>query len=358
LIARYPAQQAERVRIHPYGLARRRGGAIRRPGGVEDDLPRSVVRRPGQVERSLFGARVDQQQERIVHDAPPARIGLGDRVTVQEHRHGPAVSVPVVIVHRAAGRGEPGDIRPAVVVAYKNRLVSSRQAAKETPPPEHRVLGAQLDKRADVAKQILVRLGADRPVDPGNLVVLAVGVVVAQLGAVHLVAAQQHRNSLGQQQGSHKIALHPGPQGQDGRVVGGPLRAAVPRAVVPEPVPVVLAVVLVVLIVIGDQVAHGEAVMAGDQVDRGERPPAVLLVQVTGPGQPDSEIAQRGVPTAPEIPDPVSVLAVPFGPQRREVPDLVAALAHVPRFGDELDLGHHRILLDQVEERRQPVHRV
>jgi len=101
-----------------------------------------------------------------------------------------------------------------------------------------------------------------------------------------------------------------------------------------------------VLLVIGDQVAQGKAVVAGDEVDRGDRAPAVLLVQVTGPGQPDSEFAQLGVLAAPEIPDPVSVLAVPFGPQWREVPDLVAALAHIPRFGDELDLGHDRILLD------------
>ena len=42
-------------------------------------------------------------------------------------------------------------------------------------------------------------------------------------------------------------------------------------------------------------------------------------------------------------------------PQRREVADLVAALADVPRLGDQLDLGHHRVLLDQVEERGQPV---
>jgi hypothetical protein len=40
---------------------------------------------------------------------------------------------------------------------------------------------------------------------------------------------------------------------------------------------------------------------------------------------------------------------------RREVADLVAALADVPRLGDELHLGDDRVLVDQVEERRQPV---
>ncbi len=39
----------------------------------------------------------------------------------------------------------------------------------------------------------------------------------------------------------------------------------------------------------------------------------------------------------------------------REPADLVAAVADVPRLGDELDLGDDRVLLDDVEERRQAV---
>ena len=34
---------------------------------------------------------------------------------------------------------------------------------------------------------------------------------------------------------------------------------------------------------------------------------------------------------------------------------MVAAFANIPRFGDQLDIGQHRILMDNVEERRQPV---
>ena len=39
----------------------------------------------------------------------------------------------------------------------------------------------------------------------------------------------------------------------------------------------------------------------------------------------------------------------------REVADLVAALADVPRLGDQLHLADHRVLLDEVEEGGQPV---
>ena len=86
----------------------------------------------------------------------------------------------------------------------------------------------------------------------------------------------------------------------------------------------------------------------------GRRPAG--LVQVARPGQPGGELRQRGRLAAPEVADRVPVLAVPLGPQRREVADLVAALADVPRLGDQLHLGDHRVLLHQVEEGGQPVH--
>ena len=74
-------------------------------------------------------------------------------------------------------------------------------------------------------------------------------------------------------------------------VVGLPLDAAVPGAVVVGAVLVVLEVGLVVLLVVGDEVAQREAVVGGDEVDRGERLAAVGLVEVGGAGQPLGEVA-------------------------------------------------------------------
>jgi len=70
------------------------------------------------------------------------------------------------------------------------------------------------------------------------------------------------------------------------------------------------------------------------------------------------ELAEGGRHAAPEVAHRVAILAVPFGPQRGEVADLVAAVADVPGLGDELDLRDHRVLLDDVEEGRQLVHLV
>ena len=138
-------------------------------------------------------------------------------------------------------------------------------------------------------------------------------------------------------------------------VVGRALDAAVPRAVVALAVAVVLAVGLVVLLVVRDEVAQREAVVGGDEVDARRRAAAVGLVEVGAAGEAVGELAERLVLAPPVVADGVAVLAVPLRPQRREVADLVAALADVPRLGDQLHLADDRVLLDEVEERRQPV---
>ena len=58
---------------------------------------------------------------------------------------------------------------------------------------------------------------------------------------------------------------------------------------------------------------------------------------------------------APEVAHRVAVLVVPLGPEDREVADLVAAGADVPGLGDQLHLREDRVLVDDVEEGREPV---
>jgi len=52
----------------------------------------------------------------------------------------------------------------------------------------------QRDQLTHEAGQFVVPLA---PVKPGNLVVLVVGIIVPELSAVPLIAAQQHRNPVG-----------------------------------------------------------------------------------------------------------------------------------------------------------------
>ena len=77
-------------------------------------------------------------------------------------------------------------------------------------------------------------------------------------------------------------------------------------------------------------------------------------VQVRRAGQAGRQVGQQAVVAAPEVADGVPELAVPLAPAGGEPADVVAvALADVPRLGDQLHLGEHRVLPDQVEERRE-----
>ena len=86
------------------------------------------------------------------------------------------------------------------------------------------------------------------PVDPGERVVLAVGVVVALLGVAKLIPAEDHRHAEAGEERGEEVALLPGAQRQDVLVVGRAFDAAVPGAVVV--VPAFFAVGVVVLLVV------------------------------------------------------------------------------------------------------------
>jgi len=108
-------------------------------------------------------------------------------------------------------------------------------------------------------------------------------------------------------------------------------------------VAVLLAVGLVVLAVVRDQIGEREAVVRGDEVDAGERPPPGVGVEIARPGEAIGEVAEPLRLAAPVVAHAVAILAVPLRPQRREVADLIATVADVPRLGDQLDARHHRI---------------
>ncbi|MCY1552278.1 hypothetical protein D9M68_886640 [compost metagenome] len=115
-------------------------------------------------------------------------------------------------------------------------------------------------------------------------------------------------------------------------------------------VAVAFAVGFVVLVVVRHQVVQGETVVRGDEVDARGGPLARPAVQVFRTGDALGHLADEPAVAFPEAAQPVAVLVVPLGPAEREVADLVAAVAQVPRFGDELHAVERRVLPDRVEE--------
>ena len=159
---------------------------------------------------------VEQQQEGIVCHPLATTVAVRDRLAVEEEADREGMpGVPVVIAHFG-----PVGLAPAQL-----DRAADGTALDVAPPPEHGMLPPQRDEVAGEAKQVLVD---PSPVMPGDLVVLAVGVVVATLAAPGFVPAEEHGGPLGEQQGRQEVALLFPPQPEDGLVVCVALGAAIP----------------------------------------------------------------------------------------------------------------------------------
>src|SRR5260370_33139609 len=89
---------------------------------------------------------------------------------------------PVLVGHHLSARLEPTDIHSA----------ANRTALEPATPAKHGVVASQPDQPARHLQQLPVDL---IPVDPRQLVVLAVSVVVARLRPAELVTHEQHRHA-------------------------------------------------------------------------------------------------------------------------------------------------------------------
>ena len=109
-------------------------------------------------------------------------------------------------------------------------------------------------------------------------------------------------------------------------------------------------------VVVTDEIAQGEAIVGGDEVDAGVGLAAVGGVEVGASREAVAQLGHLARVALPEAADGIAVLAVPFGPQHGKVAHLVAAFADIPGLGDELHLREDGVLVNDVEEGAQPVH--
>src|SRR5690606_25652198 len=290
----------------------------------------------GEGERDGLTAPVEAEEERLVAEPLAARVLAANAVAPQQEAEGgQAVLFPAARRHLAAVRVPPRRILDALRV---------RLAGEEVAAAERGVRPAEGEGLADEIEEGRLAL-VEVPVVPVDLVVLAVGVVVAALRLAQLVAAEEHGDALREEQRAHERALEAVAAGEDALVVRRPLDAAVGREVGLVAVAVVLAVGLVVLLLVGDEVLQREPVVGGDEVDGGERAAAGALVEVGRPGDARGEVGLEAGVAPPELADGVAVAPVPLGPLPGEGADLVAARAYVPRLGDELDAAQDGVLL-------------
>src|SRR5579862_106288 len=187
-------------------------------------------------------------------------------------------------------------MRHLAPVGSEPRNVFERQrlglnAAEEAGPPEDRMLASQLHKAANELDQLAAgrvvqfemrrarkverdRRIEGRPIEPADLVILAVRIVVSALGALKLVAREQHWNPLREQQRREKVALLFCPQRENLAIQRLAFGAAVPAVILLHSVSVVVEICLVVLAIVRNEIVQRKPVMGGDEVDACARPPS------------------------------------------------------------------------------------
>jgi len=299
-------------------------------------------------------ARVVGRCQRGVERAPPRPpvelevevvvVHVQDHVHVAPDGEGEDARRGVVEAGPAEQAAVPRDVGHPVVVG--RTVVEGRGAQRGVAP-------AEVEQEPPEAHEARVPVD-ERPVEPRGLVVLVVGVVVPALRAARLVAGEEHRHAARDEQHDREVADLPLAQRLDLRVVGLALDAAVPAQVVVRAVPVALAVRLVVLPVVGDEVVEREAVVAGDEAHARRRRAALCLVQVGAAADARRGRADEAGVTAHEPAHVVAEPAVPFRPPAaREGADLVGA-SRVPCLRDQLRLAELVGELGELDERRRP----
>src|SRR6516225_8789332 len=103
------------------------------------------------------------------------------------------------------------------------------------------------DQALRKAKEIATAFVDRRPINPADLVVLRIGVVVAALRPADLVPSKHHRRPLGKKQRREEVPLLTLADGDDRGIVGRAFDAMVEGTVVRLTIAVLLAVHFVVL---------------------------------------------------------------------------------------------------------------
>src|SRR5437867_412994 len=116
------------------------------------------------------------------------------------------------------------------------------------------------------------------PIEPADLVVLTISVVVAVLRSSPLVATQKHRHALRKKKCGQEIPTLPFAQSVDLRVVGWPFDAAVPGKIIIVAVVVAVAVRRIVLLVAADEVVQGETIVRGHEIYAGVRASPIVFI--------------------------------------------------------------------------------
>src|SRR5882724_1443882 len=236
---------------------------------VENQFPLEILL-AGKHKRYRFIMGINQQQKRVVANWFAFKINNIDRVATEQHSDtANERRRPFFVAHLAPAGIEPHHI-PNLRAAYPAAL-------KEFWTAKYRMRLAKPDQLSREIQKLLL-LFIVPPIEPGDLVVLTISVVIALLRSSPLVATQKHRHALRKKKCGQKIPPLPFAQSVNLGVVGWTFDAAIPGEIVVVAVIVPVAVQFIVLFVVAEQIVQRETIMRGHKIDAGRRTPPILVI--------------------------------------------------------------------------------
>ena len=94
-----------------------------------------------------------------------------------------------------------------------------------------------------------------------------VRVIIAVARVAVFVAHEEHWDSLRNEKGEEKVAHLPFAERGNRRVIGRSFMTAIPTVILVIAIVILFAISVVVLVLIGDEVAEGKPIVGGDEID-------------------------------------------------------------------------------------------
>jgi hypothetical protein len=214
-----------------------------------------------------------------------------------------------------------------------------------------RVLRVVISQYATRNKQFykamdLSMLFEQTPVKPARFIIVAVIVVVANLGATNFIAHENHRHANGQQGDRQEVLDLFVPKFLDRWIIGWTFNATIPALVVVCPISIMIVIRFIMFPVVGNKIVESKAIMTSDKVNTLFSFTLLVGIDIRASQQAVSDsrnsIALRAEEAAAVIPKS----SVPFHPTiANEASDLIET-SGIPCFCDELSTSEHRIGLN------------
>ncbi len=190
------------------------------------------------------------------------------------------------------------------------------------------------------------------PVEPTDLIVLAVGIIVTQLSATDLITHHHHGHPLRHQENCRKVLHLTLTEIINPLISCFAFNTTIPAQVFVNTVVIAFTICFVMLFVVGNHIVKSETVVSNDKIHTIDRQVAAPLIQVSTARQAIGHLTQKARITLDKATNGIAILTVPLGPTvARKITNLIQP-SRIPSFGNHLAIGQNIIQFNGPDNRR------